>query len=291
MSESVTGNRPPLTAGVDYITASASRPSGIAGLIDLGRELVAEEEAGGCTKRPFTSHGYSGWTAGPVSWGFTGNSCLLRVSGSAAQGVAARVIDCADNVSRLDLQVTASSDAVGPDYPIGLYARLASARGGRGRTATRSLIQQSDGGCGFYLGRRASDQFGRVYNKSAEEQVYEIPPRIRFEVEFKRSYALGSARAFRAAVDPSRHVVNHVATWFGTRGVNPPFDPAGPVVGPVVARRESDRDRRLRWLAVGVAPVLRGLADELGWHELAPRLGIPLAILRDPTAIAKLAEG
>lgn len=290
MSSSLTVSADLLTAGLDYITVSASRPSGVAGLIDLGADLIREQHEHGCTIRPMGVHGYRGWSAGPVSYGFNGHSALLRCSGPTTESVAPLAIDRADKCSRLDMQITTRADAQRVDYHQRLYARLAANAGRRGRPLSRSVISQSDGGGGLYLGRRISDQFGRVYNKSAEERVWEDPPRWRYEVEFKRSVSLGQARAYRAAADSDRYVVNQVAAWFRRRGVDPPIASDAAPIACSVALRGAEREARLRWLAVGVAPALRELAAELGWYELVPQLGIPLAILRDPLEIDKVAR-
>ncbi len=266
-----------VSAGIDWLTCTAQDPYRVAALIDFGVDLVKQEyEAGGTIKR-WGFQGFSGWASGGAAYGFNGYRSLVRLSGPTARESAADAINFADNVSRLDAQVTVRSDGVGCGYASERYSSLSGARRGRGRPISRSLIQTSYGGDSLYIGRRISDSFGRIYNKSAEEKEVTDTPRWRFEVEYKRKVALAQARAYAQAPSAETWCTSRVYHWFKDRGCAPDISPLERVSDPGTSRGDSAQARRIEWLKVGVAPVVRALAQEHGWPDVLALLGVPLS--------------
>lgn len=268
---------PELSTGVDWLTCTAQNHSMVAALLEFGKDLVAQEEGSGGVRKAFHWQGYSGWTAGGAGIGFNGHSALLRLSGATARESAANAICYSDNVSRLDVQTTVRADGIGSTYAQQLYARLSGDRRGRGRPISRSLIQSSYGGDSLYIGRRISDSYGRIYNKSAEEKETAEYPRWRYEIEFKRKVAAAQAKAYAAAGDKETWCISRVYHWFKDRGCTPHHSPIERVNNPGVSRGDSAQARRIEWLKIGVRPVVRQLALEYGWPDVLSLLGVPLS--------------
>lgn len=265
-----------LGAGIDYLTCSAERARGGDALLLLGRDLLAQEVGSGGIERPFFSHGFSGHTAGAISVGASRDRSLVRASGAAARECAAMLIESAHNVSRLDAQLTVSSDGLGADYARSLFDSGAGIRGGRGRPIERTLIQNSTGGSSFYLGRRISESYGRIYNKSSEEGNDVVPPHWRFEVEFKGRQARSSAWSYAAYSDKARWCVGEVYSWFSQRHCAPPISPLDRVGMCGDSRGSDSQSKRIIWLRRCVRPVMERLAAEFGWPDTLALIGAPM---------------
>lgn len=269
---------PAWVAGVDWITCSAKLPSTMAALLRLGKALVDEEEGCGGVRKPWYFQGYAGYSAGQVSAGFKGSGVCVRASGAAAREHAAELIECADNVSRLDLQLTVRSDACGADFASSLYRSLLSAPRARGRPVERTLITSTYSGDTLYMGRRVSDQYGRIYNKSAEEKVNEDPLRWRFEVEYKRAYAKAAAAAYSASDRSIEWSTGRVVRWFADRGIRPPVSTLAGDSIRGAPRGTAEEAARLEWLKRSVRPAVRALAEKYGWPDMLALLGVPMAV-------------
>lgn len=278
MTVSVTHPNPAIGAGVDYVTVSAATPARMAALLYLGKDLLAQEEGAGGVRKPWYFKGYAGHQAGQVQAGFKATGVCVRASGAAARECARELIGCAENVSRLDIQLTVSSSKLGNEYAASLYQDMLGSSRGRGRKLERTLITSTYTGDTLYLGKGTSDQYGRIYNKSAEEKVNETPLRWRYEVEYKRGYAKAAAAAYVKANGDVGWCAGAVHRWFSDRGASPPVSP---LVSPTIRGRprgDSSQANRLQWLKVGVRPVLLELAKEYGWPDLLAWLGCPVVL-------------
>jgi hypothetical protein len=273
----ITSSQVAVSAGIDWVTCTARSPSKVSALIAFGRDVVEQEVGGGGIKKGWHWQGFSGWTAGSAGYGFNGTGALVRLSGATARESAADVISCADNVSRLDVQTTVRADGISHDYAKHLYSSLARTGRTRGRPSARSLIQTSYGGDSLYIGRRISDSYGRIYNKSAEEKEVSEIPRWRYEVEFKRKVAAAQAGAYVQAADKEAWCVGRVYHWFADRGCTPHHSAVERINDPGSSRGDSAAARRIEWLKVGVRPVIQQLALEYGWPDVLSLLGVPMA--------------
>ena len=263
-----------LGAGIDYVTCTATRPVLAAALLALGQDLIEHEVGSGGVVKPWYWQGFSGRSAGSVQVGFTGRRSIVRASGAAARECAKDVIGLSDNVSRLDIQLTVRSDDLGTDYAKRLFESDDRTGARRGKPLARALVQTSAGGDTFYLGKRISDSFGRVYNKSAEDKVREDPPRWRYEVEYKRRQALAAARSYQAAADKDSWCVGEVAQWFERRHCPPPVSSIDRVDMRGSARGSASQANRIDWLRRGVRPVIQQLIAEFGVVDVLALLGI-----------------
>jgi len=261
--------------GIDWLTCTARRPLLVEALLRYGEGSVDEERGAGAVEKPWRWQGYMGRSAGGSSVGFDGHTTCLRLSGPSARENSRGAIALADNVSRLDVQLTVVSVRCGADYAERLYRGFTSAKRGRGRPIAHSLIQDDRGGSSVYFGRRISDQYGRIYNKSAEEKELTSTPRWRYEIEYKRRAAVAAARSYAAHPSQERWCLGEVYGWFDRRGATPPISPLVWPGGRGAARGAATEAAQLRWLKVGVRPVLLRLAERYGWLDVLAHLGVP----------------
>ena len=248
----------------------------MAALLSLGQELVYQEEECGGVRKAWYFQGFAGQQAGQVAAGFKSNGVCIRATGAAARDSAAELIDCADNISRLDLQLTVRSSNCTLQYAKDQYRLLNSSPRRKGGQLGHSLITSTYTGDTLYYGRRVSDQFGRLYNKSAEEQIDENPPRWRFEVEYKRAYAKAAAQRFAASNKSPGWVAGTVARWFSDRGTRPPVSELALGAIRSSPRGSAQEAARLEWLKRSVRPAVMELAERYGWPDMLSLLGAPM---------------
>jgi DNA relaxase NicK len=124
----------------------------------------------------------------------------------------------------------------------------------------------------LYVGSRASDQFGRVYDKAAEQRdPVNIHRRWRYEVEYKNDYAregLDNLLSLDEPTDLPPLIQNTVWFWFDHRGIPPLFERTSGKTEFEVAAKVTDTSRKLSWLSTQVRPTIQelmraGLEDEV----------------------------
>jgi len=267
---------PVVEAGIDWVSCSAERPMMSAALLALGRDLVQQEAMSGATLTPYYNHGYAGYKAGGAAYGNCPRGTIVSVSGATARESASELLRCSDNVSRLDVQVTVRSDECGAEYAKRVYGRLVGEPRGRGRPIAHTLITSDWTGDTLNIGRRVSDNFGRIYNKSAEEKVLEVPLRWRWEIELKRKPAQKAAWAYTSASDKSHWSLGEVFDWFERRHCAPPISKVLRVGVDRSSRGSHAQANRIKWLKLGVRPVVVRLAAEFGWPDVLALLGVPM---------------
>jgi DNA relaxase NicK len=154
-----------------------------------------------------------------------------------------------------------------------LYRDVGQAPSRNGRPPTRTLIRDSDGGQTVYIGRRVSENMGRLYDKGVESATNAPGTRWRYEVEYKGDQAWNAVQALLPVEEEARCVSSTVAQWFSSRGGRVWRHDSLLAVrnwGP----KETSTDKQLQWLARGVRPTVVALIDRLGYHRVTTALGL-----------------
>src|SRR3989304_5980210 len=133
-----------------------------------------------------------------LRWGMRTDGCIMMLSGQDAAINWLPALALAQNVTRLDLAVTVSLADPITDVAKRAYAWvLTDPHSCPGKKRKYSYVENSSGGQTVYIGSRASDQFGRLYDKGCESAKDACaPPGLlwRYEVEFKAYRAKKLAR-------------------------------------------------------------------------------------------------
>jgi len=178
----------------------------------------------------------------------------------------------ANRISRIDLQVTCQLRR--PRYQNvarDIYANRDTSR-------LEHTYITSQGGSTCYVGSRASNWFGRVYDKS---KSYDALPGStwRYEVVSKskkvNSQLMGQMQDAASGAALHDFVCGFVWYWFASRSCNPAFTSASPIS--IVAETGANLfypDRQLAWLRAGVAPVLNRLARDGFMDQALEALGL-----------------
>jgi len=262
------------TAGVDWLTGTASDKTGVLLLRNTIESIFADLKTQGVVTRPW-SHlgGYRGTSMDSVHYGEGAQGAIAVISGADAMVYWATVIDML-KPTRIDLQVTALLHR--PSNLASLYYDALEP----GRTKSFVLMTGTAGGATLYVGQRSSLQFGRLYDKGVEEGTYRPGWLWRFEVECKGRAATAAKRMLQCGSQSlGALIADMVWRWYDDRGI-PPVWPLGACDVVLTAdAKVSDRDRTLKWLARSIRPCLNRLQQAgVTRPELFDTLGLEIPI-------------
>lgn len=278
-----------LEVGVDYITATSHQRNPADSLYSFGRWMVSEEASNGCKSGDWRASGYRGFRAGRACVGIGRQGCIVRASGESASEYWNQLYHVADNITRLDLQVTTHNGRVAPDRIRKHHAETKRAACGRGRPAAFKCFYGPNGAETLVLGSRASDRYCRIYDKGLESGEQRYRDAVRYELELKRDAALNMAGYLDSQENDQALMVAEVHKFLCNRGTHSGFyncncrrfvdcvhelrqSSALSVTG---RQRAPELTRVLKWLRVCVSPSVTrlrgaGLDSEvcaaLGWE-------------------------
>jgi DNA relaxase NicK len=247
------------SAGVDWLTCHVPHDRRAEHIADWGDVLLRAEQRAGNDRKVWKWNGYHGWKAGGVALGGRPDGVICRLSGTPARENWRHVYAIAGRCSRLDLQVTISGVPVGLDLAGEGKGQVEAFRPPTGRPGSWAYTQTRDSGATLYLGSRTSQSFGRLYDKSAEEDGQHLGGRWRYELELKEETAQHTATGLSAPGAETARAIATVHEGFSSRGVQPRFGKVGTAVMTTPPREQSDDQRRLEWLSGQVRSVVSGL--------------------------------
>jgi hypothetical protein len=263
-----------LSCGVDWLTATASLDRHKWSLGKLADIWIEREARDGNTVEPWSANGYLGEKTKGISFGERADGLMLRLSGEMARKYTDAALLHVDNVSRIDFQVTVVNPNAEVDYCdiaeacVSEDPRVASAR-----TQVTS-IHSSNNGRTMYLGRRISERFYRIYDKTAESKG-EFPNRSwRFEVEYKGNRAKNWGDKLKGHVQTPDDVRQYVAMAFRDYGYHIPVEPIPTQWRDTSPRPATDDFRRMDYLKRCIAPLVERLIESQGEHDVYEVLGL-----------------
>lgn len=259
-------------SSVDWLTMSTHDQGGYAALLKWRDARFAVLEEAGYVEKRWSAHGYQYRSRGQVAVGVGRRDAVLQLSGGEAQ---AGYHDCgkwATNVSRVDLEVTGRYDDDRPGLAEEEYRAAGERKRGRGRAAALTLILSEDRGNTLYVGSRKSDQLGRLYDKARESGEEGYANCWRWEVQYRRAYALLALRSLMAATEAQGSIQATVASWFRDRGIGAAFAVTGGALDCRPDRKVPDDERWLTWARRSVRPRAMKLAERYGWRYVAETL-------------------
>lgn len=213
------------SAGVDWLTATASKGSS---RIDMQtyadnqrRRFMDADES---IKTGYRL-GFFGWQAEGFFYGTREGCSIVVASGAQAHNVFRAVSGIADNISRLDLQVTVGTPDERPHLGVQAFQALKSGTPAKRKVKNVTLIDTHPSGETCSIGKRKSDNYGRIYDKATEARLGEPLTVWRYEIELKRNAALATATSLRSSQAMESDALGIVHRWFDTRGVVPIFPP------------------------------------------------------------------
>lgn len=270
-----------IEAGVDWLTATA--PRGLAGRTfrEVGNALLDARRAAGGDVKPAALRDYNGHRTEHLFYGTREQDAVIVLSSSVAQEHWKTVSQAARNVSRLDLQVTVWTHGEQPPLARTAYQKLRRSPAGRGRPRSYTLIRTHPQGETLNVGKRSSDAYGRLYDWASAHKAATAATIWRYEVEFKRRYALAHCRALSNVDDPRTSVAELVHGWWKTRSVEPTWSVGGSRFSNGALIKEPERDA-LAWFRTSVSKTVAKAIDRHGLHSVLLALGLSDVV--EPTA-------
>jgi DNA relaxase NicK len=262
-----------VNASVDWLTCTSSTRDAQAALWNVGKRMLHRGESEGQDTARWHANGYSGWSNGSVSLGARPDGCILRVSGQQASYQWQECIRAAENCSRLDLAVDCQLDTPVTALSREIYRDAGHVRPKSGRIPKRRLIVSSDGGSTVYIGARASEQFGRVYDKGIESKSLLGGLWWRWEVEYKGKSAWAQAHRLLASDDHSVLAMATVAQWFRARTTHS-YTRSSVAFSALLSREPTTIERKLSWLSAAVRPTVQTLVERVGRERVLAALGL-----------------
>lgn len=211
--------------------------------------------------------GYSGFRLDSLFWGARRDSSIIRASGPIAHQLAYQLQMCGCKPSRVDLATTFLLSEDTPAFAADLLPGVLDAREGQPEARRRrvTMLQGLGDGDTLYIGSRASEQYGRIYDKSREQGHGGKEFAWRAEVEYKGDHARAIWELLRMETAKEAAVASLVYNWFTERGAALPRpDSTVLAIRPAVPARSPDDGRAFDWLSKQVAPVVERLGARYG---------------------------
>lgn len=271
----------PYAVGVDFLTATLKQEEGYY-FYEVVKSIKKLDMFQECEERHWRFYGYSGFLLsagrdGHLAYGdHNYNGYIIQLSGVFSLKYWLQFVNVATNVSRIDIKVDCRLDKANEELALEYYNYILE-HNHRGRKY--SIVMTKQGGQTLYVGARASDQFGRLYDKSAEERSDVLGKIWRYEVEFKKqkAKAIADELAKRANIQPiemfSQDIVATVYDWFDERVVPPVFRRNGQAILGVKAEIDAKMGKML-WLRKQVSPSVRSLLNRGCGQDVIEALGL-----------------
>jgi len=255
----------PITeARLDWLTATCSPLRDFRPLLVYGAELMDRMVDARERKTTWRWYGYDGWQAGSLRFGFGSQGAAIVLSGELANDHARPVAELTTHWSRVDYCATVLDGAsqIRPDEDY--WYQWSTPTHQRGKPTEYSRVQNSRGGSTFYIGRRASEHFTRVYNKTVESDYQYPKTSWRYELELKGR----ASDAVRENLDKARLTPQYsaaiIAHELSRHGLAVPYRRDPEVQRDQTPRPTRDADRVLEWLRSQVRASVRFATEARG---------------------------
>jgi replication initiation factor len=259
-----------VSAGVDWLTVTASEGKQHDLLREYGVELLMEDAKKGNKVYPFRLVGFEGGGSKNVQVGERGPSVILRLMGAIADSEWPEALALAQGCSRIDLQVSVRQEPFDSDLAIRTWQEAKHLSDAEGKPPRYDLYARKNAGSTLYIGDRSSRWFARMYDRWAKTKDDDDMGVWRYEIEAKQERAVQVAGMLQQASRPDYFAAAVVYDHFSRRGVVPIFSAEDSLHPPPLRREATDADGSLKFLRRVARPVLERLES---WGRLDDAYG------------------
>jgi hypothetical protein len=271
-----------ISSACDYLTATVRPGSNAVTLRSRAAAWLQSRVSDGYTDKPWVWQGYVGRVVDGLTYGDRDTDTIIRLSGPLAAKHANTCQTWADNVSRIDVQVTIQDSDLTRDWARSCFHLAQKDKRIQSGMTRSSLTVNTPSGATCYLGSRSSDRMLRCYDKSAESEGVYPPGTWRFEVEYKRGRALNVARQLGCSMFKPWLVAEVVQKAFADYGIAIPVPPIQSGWRDTSPREPTNDERRLEWLRTSIRPLITSLAERYDWLTLIDAIGLGDAAANAP---------
>ena len=252
--------------GLDWLTVTEVEGSASETLIDTVRDIVYKHMPDDVIPKDWSAMGYKGQNYGQLKYGRRkADEAILILSGSLAEQVGVTYHIPSKRVTRADFQVTVAPSVPDPEVARRLHTEHLSLTTPRNEGKLWTYISSTTGDT-FSLGKRGSNRYLRLYDKSKDMQPCDRGTYWRYEVEFKGQTAKTAMDLLNQATDRYTFIGSQVFQAFERRGVIPSYNIDTTIDMIEVSQAVTTADTKLRWLSRCVAPVVTQLIN-MGYEK------------------------
>lgn len=249
---------------VDWLTVTAKGTDAREKMYQTMQSYRTTAGMNGETVNKWHFKGYAGLRMYGFRWGTRSDSDILMLSGGDADEMFSILAGEVENVTRLDLAVTCQLSTKHERIAQECYDWvMGNLPNSQLRKRKYTLYQNSAGGETLYVGSRASDQAGRLYDKAAEQGMTKQRGKLwRYEVEFKRPRAKHVYEALKhrwPEHGPTQLIIGTVYDWFNSRDVPPIFNRTADSISLEICAKLTSDAIKLAWLSEQVRPTVARL--------------------------------
>lgn len=262
-----------LSAGVDWITATAKTGGSRPQMDELATHCFTRALDAGEETRAAKVQGYVGYSTNHIFYGERKGGVMMRVSSDAARDLWRSVSEVADNVSRLDLQVTVWTPNEQPHVARVIHEQIKRGEHGQVSIRNSSYIEGHPDGQTVILNKRCSSVSARVYDKAAESRLGNARSVWRYEIECRARSVSPYLAALRRDHTPSKTAALLVHQWFRQRGITTIFAP--PADSSTLDMSLSSPERNtLQWFRDSLSKTIRRQITLHGREAVIQALGL-----------------
>jgi hypothetical protein len=238
-----------VNVGLDYLRLTADDENEKASLLAASEIILLQDAKLGYTPRPGGQIGFYGRRGRHCFFGKRNEWAMLQVSGFACRDNFNTLLRQRSRATRLDIQVTLR-------IPGGIDALMVlcktssiNARPGNGKKWKTKSIDEDGRIQTIYIGKRASEWFGRIYDKYAESGDEAYKDCVRFEIEIKGQAARDVWTQMKESNRPHAFCNTVVIEWFARHGITIENHLLQENVPDIPRREKPSEDKKVAWLA------------------------------------------
>lgn len=265
---------------VDWITATSRTTGSGNELVLLGSDISAIAQREGGAPRDAGFQGYFGRICGSSYYGWRADGTIVRLGGELAKRFWRDVVGAADNVSRFDCAITYSNETAGRNVAREQWENIPNKRGTNGHPVEYTLILTKLGGQTLYVGSRASDKFGRLYDKGYESKHTYPVGSWRYEVEYKGAVARSVAHSLLKSQSEEQAIWALVYARFHQWEIFCPGEAPALDWRDKSVYKQTTNESRFKWLQDNVSKTIERLSGDYTEGELRLALGLEFTNVR-----------
>lgn len=263
---------------IDWLTCTFQRSVSRETISTLAHAHLDDELALGNPVRLWSSYGYEGWSSGGVRWGRRDRDDLIQLSGEMAHKTWKFYAPLATSITRVDLAVTVKF----VDHQINLitnqWEAIKALAGDLAIMRNYTIISPLFGGDTLYVGKRASQQYGRLYDKGLESGLHEFQNTHRWEVEYKKPLAFPVVAELLSSPEWQNVILTRVQQWFDNRLVQTPWTSHARISAIAILRKRTGDQKALDWLGKQIAPTVARLVTRGKKQEVLDALNLDITL-------------
>lgn len=260
---------------VDWLTITTQEAFATQAMINKLFELLPEGFLQKERQYKWGLQGYKGFAYEGIRYGLRGSEGIVMLSGQRCGELWWALAPSRHRCTRIDLAVTVTLKKQFKNFIAKSYKLLQDENNG----IYGSVVHNTQGGGTLYVGRRAGEIMGRLYDKGSEQG--EEPGYIfRYEVETKKPKSESLLVELLKTKDVPAMAAAFVYDFFMARGVIPVFPRSDALYAIETQARVSDRDKTLTWLAAQVAPAVKRLIINGDEAAVRDALGLPTTTIK-----------